>query len=109
MFSLMSQQWSWVSGSTQQNQFAYMSYGVKGVANSSNCPGPRLGMAFAFEASGARLWMLGGAGWTELYNVGAGPGNFAGVTTGRCRPELIPLAQMCGLSMFEVASGLGLR
>lgn len=57
-YSILLNQWTFVSGNTISNQAP--NYGTKNVANVSNNPGGRNSMAYWSDKSG-KLWLLGGA------------------------------------------------
>jgi len=50
-------QWTWVGGSNQPNQAG--SYGILGIASSSNIPGPRDG-AVSWTDTAGNFWLFGG-------------------------------------------------
>ena len=57
-YNITNNQWTWVGGSNSINESG--SYGTKGVTNSLNSPGARLGQIGWTDESG-NLWMFGGA------------------------------------------------
>lgn len=59
--------YTWVSGNNTRNQAG--TYGVQGVASSSNIPGARAG-AVSWTDSGGRLWFFGGNGYDSAGNFG---------------------------------------
>jgi N-acetylneuraminic acid mutarotase len=60
MYNPSSNQWTWENGPTSTNQSA--NCGTKGVASSSNLPGPRDSVASWLDLNG-QLWMFGGDGY----------------------------------------------
>jgi hypothetical protein len=50
-------QWTWISGDSTENGLAV--YGTKGIASTSNTPGPRANVASWTDAAG-NLWLFGG-------------------------------------------------
>lgn len=57
--------WTWLSGSNAINGTA--NYGTKGVASSSNIPGPRICPTTWIDANG-NLWLFGGYDGSYYYN-----------------------------------------
>ncbi|MFL5786649.1 MAG: kelch repeat-containing protein, partial [Flavisolibacter sp.] len=60
-------QWTWMSGSNSNSNPG--SYGIAGIASSSNVPGSRIGMTGWTDATGV-LWMFGGDGYDANSTVG---------------------------------------
>ena len=58
-YSIDSQNWTWVSGSSSFNQPG--EYGTKGVSSSTNYPGARYGSVSWFDSLNQTLWLFGGA------------------------------------------------
>jgi N-acetylneuraminic acid mutarotase len=69
-FDPSSQLWTWVAGSSSQNQHA--SYGTQGTADPSNAPGARYDSA-SWRDPGGNLWLFGGYGiFSDLGGWGMG-------------------------------------
>ncbi|HYV90604.1 MAG TPA: T9SS type A sorting domain-containing protein [Chitinophagales bacterium] len=58
VYSTLSYDWSWVSGSLLNNQNSV--YGTKGVSDPSNVPGARMG-AGSWTDNNGNLWLFGGS------------------------------------------------
>lgn len=58
-------EWTWMGGTAEVGKAAV--YGTKGVADASNVPGARFGMAFWKDSSGS-MWLHGGISGTNYYN-----------------------------------------
>ena len=59
--------WTWISGSDAPEQLGI--YGLKGVPNKSNVPGPRRGAVGWFDSSSEEFWLFGGLGYGSKPNV----------------------------------------
>jgi len=66
-YSIATNQWTWVSGSTVLNQHGV--YGTLGVPSSSNFPGGRQN-SITWKDSSGNLWLFGGNGFAQAGAIG---------------------------------------
>lgn len=59
-YNSVTNQWTWVNGSNNMNQFGV--YGTQGVAAASNAPGGR-GVGATWADALGNLWLMGGSGY----------------------------------------------
>jgi len=62
VFSPVTEQWTWISGSNNPSAGTPGQYGTEGVPSVANMPGGRSG-ATAWSDTGGKLWLFGGTGF----------------------------------------------
>lgn len=61
-YSIKDNEWTWLSGSDQVNQYGV--YGKKGIPSKENTPGSRSYGSSWFDSKNKRLWLFGGLGYS---------------------------------------------
>lgn len=116
--------WTWIKGSNLKNENA--TYGTKGIADSENIPGGRLG-CFSWIDSDSNLWLFGGYldingswtcrndlwkfdgtnwVWTSGSNLPNQPSTYG--TKGQYASANIPGGRLCGVTWIDKNNNLWL-